>query len=50
MVERTVNWPQGPRRGRVRYDRSAVIEDAWTTVAATVICFRMLYDEYQLAA
>jgi transposase len=50
VAERTVSWAKGLRRLRVRYDRSAVIRDAWTTVAASVICFRMLNDEYQLAA
>jgi transposase len=50
VVERTVSWVKGLRRLRVRYDRSAVIRDAWTTVAASVICFRMLNDEHQLAA
>jgi len=50
VVERTISWLKGLRRLRVRYDRSAVIRDAWTTVAASVICFRMLNDEYQLAA
>jgi transposase len=50
VVERTVSWLKGLRRLRVRYDRLAVIRDAWTTVAVSVICFRMLKDEYQLAA
>ena len=50
VVERTISWLKGLRRLRVRYDRSAVIRDAWTTVAASVICFRMLTDEYQLDA
>ena len=50
VVERTISWLKGLRRMRVRYDRSAVIRDAWTSVAASVICFRILSDEYQLAA
>jgi transposase len=50
VVERTISWLQGLRRLRVRYDQLGVIRDAWTTVAASVICFRMLNDEYQLAA
>ena len=50
VVERTISWVKGLRRMRVRYDRSAVIRDAWTSVAASVICFRILSDEYQLAA
>jgi transposase len=49
-VERTISWLKGRRRMRVRYDRSAVIRDAWTSMAASVICFRILSDEVQLAA
>jgi hypothetical protein len=30
---------------RVRYDRLGVIIDAWTTLAASVICFRMLHHD-----
>lgn len=44
VVERTISWIKGLRRMRIRYDRSALIVDAWTTVAATVICFQMLQD------
>ena len=36
--------PVGPRL-RVRYDRLGVIIDAWATLAASVICFRMLYHD-----
>ena len=42
VVERTISWLKGLRRLRVRYDRLAVILDAWTTLAASVICYRML--------
>lgn len=42
VVERTISWLKGLRRMRVRYDRLAVIQDAWTTPAASVICFRIL--------
>ena len=45
VVERTIGWVKGLRRLRVRYDRLGVIIDAWTTLAASVICFRMLQDE-----
>jgi transposase len=45
VVERTIAWLKGLRRLRVRYDRLAVIQDAWNTLAASVICFRMLHDE-----
>jgi transposase len=44
VVERTISWVKGLRRLRVRYDRLAVIQDAWTTLAASVICFRLLQD------
>ena len=43
VVERTISWLKGLRRLRVRYDRLGVIVDAWTTLAASVICFRMLH-------
>ena len=42
VVERTISWLKGPRRLRVRYDRLGVIMDAWATLAASVICFRIL--------
>src|SRR5262245_35228370 len=42
VVERTISWLKGLRRMRVRYDRLGVISDAWTTFAASVICFRIL--------
>ena len=42
VVERTISWLKGLRRLRVRYDRLAVILDARTTLAASVICYRML--------
>ncbi len=45
VVERTISWLKGLRRLRVRYDRLGVIQDAWTTLAASVICFRLLWDE-----
>jgi transposase len=41
VVERTISWIKGLRRMRVRYDRLLVIQDAWTTLAAAVICFRV---------
>jgi transposase len=50
VVERTIRWLKGLRRMRVRYDRSAVIRDAWTSLAASVICFRSLSDAVPLAA
>jgi transposase len=50
VVERTISWLKGLRRMRVRYDRLGVIQDAWTSLAASVICFRILSGAYQLAA
>ena len=45
VVERMISWLKGLRRMRVRYDRLGVIIDAWTTLAASVIGFRILYNE-----
>jgi transposase len=45
VVERTISWLKGLRRMRTRYDRSTVIQDAWNTLAACVICFRILHDD-----
>lgn len=44
VVERTISWVKGLRRMRVRYDRLGVIRDAFTTLAACVVCFRILSD------
>jgi transposase len=45
VVERTISWLKGLRRMRIRYDRLAVIQEAWNTLAACVICFRLLHDQ-----
>ncbi len=45
VVERTISWLKGLRRMRIRYDRLGVIQDAWDTLAACVICFRLLHDD-----
>jgi len=45
VVERTIGWLKGLRRLRVRYDRLGVIMDAWTTLAASVVCFRILHHD-----
>ncbi len=45
VVERTIGWLKGLRRLRIRYDRLGVIQDAWNTLAACVICFRLLHDD-----
>src|SRR5829696_8799831 len=50
VVERTISWLKGLRRLRIRYDRLAVMQDAWDTLAACVICFRLLHDDDPLAA
>jgi transposase len=42
VVERTISWVKGLRRMRIRYDRLQVIQDAWNTLAAAVVCFRIL--------
>lgn len=45
VVERTIGWIKGLRRIRIRYDRSRIIQDAWNTLAAAVICFQIArYD------
>jgi len=45
VVERTIAGFKGLRRMRIRYDRSPVLQDAWNTLAACVICFRLLHDK-----
>ena len=45
VVERTISWLKGLRRMRVGYDRLGVIRDAFTTLAAGVICFRILHHD-----
>ncbi|HEY2269224.1 MAG TPA: IS5 family transposase [Streptosporangiaceae bacterium] len=50
VVERTVSWLKGLRRMRVRYDRLGVIQEAWDTVAASVICYRIWRHDVALAA
>jgi transposase len=45
VVERTISWLKGLRRMRIRYDRLTVIQEAWDTPAACVICFRLLNDQ-----
>ena len=45
VVERTISWLKGLRRLRVRYDRLGEIIDAWTTLATSVICFRILHHD-----
>jgi transposase len=45
VVERTISWLKGLRRMRVRYDRLRVIQEAWNTLAASVICFNILMHD-----
>jgi transposase len=45
VVERTIGWLKGLRRMRVRYDRLGVVRDAFTTLAAGVICFNILVHD-----
>jgi transposase len=42
VVERTISWLKGLRRMRVRYDRLSAAQEAWNTLAASVVCFRIL--------
>ena len=44
VVERTISWIKGLRRMRVRYDRKEIMIDAWTTIAASVICFEIFKE------
>ena len=44
VVERTIGWLKGLRRLRIRYDRLQVIQDAWNTLAAAVICFQIAQE------
>jgi transposase len=44
VVERTISWIKGLRRMRVRYDRSATSIDAWTSIAAAVVCLHIFTD------
>ena len=44
VVERTISWVNGLRRMRVRYDRSETSIDAWTSVAAAVVCLNILRE------
>jgi transposase len=50
VVERTISWLKGLRRLRTRYDRLREIQEAWTTLAASAVCFRLLHDDISIAA
>jgi transposase len=42
VVERTIAWLRGFRRLRVRFDRTDTIYNAWNSLAAAIICWRIL--------
>jgi len=44
VVERTISWIKGLRRMRLRYDRSETSIDAWTSIAAAVVCLHILTE------
>jgi transposase len=44
VVERTISWIKGLRRMRIRYDRSGTSINAWTTIAAAVVCLHILME------
>jgi transposase len=44
VVERTISWIRGFRRLRVRFDRRSEIDHAWHSLAAAIICWRILID------
>jgi transposase len=44
VVERTISWIRGFRRLRVRFDRRDDIHYAWNSLAASVICWRVLSE------
>ena len=49
VVERTIGWFEGLRALRLRYDRRADVQGAWTNLAASVICYRLLGDHISIA-
>lgn len=49
MVERTISWLKGLRRIHIRYDGLMVIQEAWNTLAASVICFRIWHHDLAVA-
>ena len=44
VVERTIGWIKGFRRLRIRFDRTAAIYHAWNSLAAAIICWRILAE------
>ncbi|WP_197909557.1 transposase [Gemmata massiliana] len=43
VVERTISWIKGLRRRR--YERRGMMQHAWTSLAASIVCFHILSDE-----
>lgn len=41
VVERTISWIKGLRRMRIRYDRLKIMQHAWNSLAAAVVCFQI---------
>jgi transposase len=50
VVERTISWLKGFRRMRIRYDRLQIIQEAWNTLTASAICYRILHHDLSTAA
>jgi transposase len=44
VVERTNAWLKGLKRMRIRWDRLPEIQNAWNSLALSVICFRIWCD------
>ena len=42
VVERSIGWLKSMRRMRLRYERLVVIQRAWNSLAASVVCLRLL--------
>lgn len=50
VVERTIAWLRGFRRLRVRFDRRDFIYHAWNSLAAAIICWRILVNDAKISA
>jgi|HubBroStandDraft_5_1064220.scaffolds.fasta_scaffold319351_1 transposase len=44
VVERTIGWIRGFRRLRIRFDRTDAVYNAWNSIAASFICWRILME------
>ena len=45
VVEATIAWSKGIRRLRVQFDRDDFVYHAWNSLAAAIICWRILLAE-----